>query len=357
MASCTSKDLVLGLLVSIAVGQTAACGSSNSSSLQPGGDDGSVPASDGGTQIFVPQQEAGHPDADLGCVGAMCGDATISVCGNGVLEAGEMCDDGNSVPGDGCSGTCQIEASYSCPNVGQPCVYSLQRVCGDGKVEGDEACDDGNTTSGDGCSSTCEVEQGYSCGADGTCMPTHTAACGDGMVNAGEQCDDGNTTAGDGCSPTCKIEQGWTCPTPGKPCQTLEYCGDGVVQTDNGEQCDDGNLTPGDGCSASCQIEPGYACPAAGQPCVATWVCGNGHIDPGEACDDGNTTGGDGCSADCTILEPGYTCPNVTGSGGPCVLAPANVCGDGVVAGNEQCDDGNTDSGDGCSSTCAVEPG
>ena len=33
--------------------------------------------------------------------------------------------------------------------------------------------------------------------------------------------------------------------------------------------------------------------------------------------------------------------------------APANVCGDGIVAGNEQCDDGNTTSGDGCSSTCA----
>ena len=227
-----------------------------------------------------------------------------------MVEAGEQCDDGNSVPGDGCSGVCQIEPGYTCPIAGQSCVYSLVQVCGDGKIEGDEACDDGNKNNGDGCSSTCEVEQGYSCGAAGTaCTPTKTAACGDGTVNAGEQCDDGNTTAGDGCSPTCQIEQGWTCPTPGSPCQTLEYCGDGVVQADNGEMCDDGNAKPGDGCSASCQIEPGYACPAAGQPCVQTWVCGNGHIDPGEACDDGNAVGGDGCSADCTVVEPGYTCP------------------------------------------------
>jgi cysteine-rich repeat protein len=29
------------------------------------------------------------------------------VCGNGVLETGESCDDGNTTPGDGCSPTCQ----------------------------------------------------------------------------------------------------------------------------------------------------------------------------------------------------------------------------------------------------------
>jgi cysteine-rich repeat protein len=34
---------------------------------------------------------------------------------------------------------------------------------------------------------------------------------------------------------------------------------------------------------------------------------------------------------------------------------PAFVCGDGVLGGSEQCDDGDTDNGDGCSSTCAFE--
>src|SRR5262249_10269704 len=32
------------------------------------------------------------------------------------------------------------------------------------------------------------------------------------------------------------------------------------------------------------------------------------------------------------------------------------VCGNGVVEGSEQCDDGNTDSGDCCSSACGAEP-
>lgn len=31
------------------------------------------------------------------------------VCGNGILDTGEACDDGNSAPGDGCSATCQEE--------------------------------------------------------------------------------------------------------------------------------------------------------------------------------------------------------------------------------------------------------
>jgi cysteine-rich repeat protein len=55
----------------------------------------------------------------------------------------------------------------------------------------------------------------------------------------------------------------------------------------------------------------------------------------GEQCDDGNTTSGDGCTAAC-IDE---------------------FCGDGVVNddGAETCDDGNTTSGDGCTATCADE--
>jgi cysteine-rich repeat protein len=39
---------------------------------------------------------------------AGCGGA---VCGNGKLEAGEQCDDGNLVDGDGCSSTCKYEPS------------------------------------------------------------------------------------------------------------------------------------------------------------------------------------------------------------------------------------------------------
>ncbi len=47
-----------------------------------------------------------------------------SVCGNGVIESGEQCDDGRAPQGgDGCSLTCQIEVGWEC--VGQPSVCQL----------------------------------------------------------------------------------------------------------------------------------------------------------------------------------------------------------------------------------------
>jgi MYXO-CTERM domain-containing protein len=40
-----------------------------------------------------------------------------------------------------------------------------------------------------------------------------------------------------------------------------------------------------------------------------------------------------------------------------CIVArlPGGVCGDGTAAGTEQCDDGNTADGDGCSALCTIE--
>lgn len=81
-----------------------------------------------------------------------------SVCGDGIFDANEGCDDGNLIDGDGCDSNCTLTA------------------CGNGILTGSEACDDGNTTSGDGCSSLCVDE-----------------FCGDGIDNDGnnEGCDDG----------------------------------------------------------------------------------------------------------------------------------------------------------------------
>jgi len=45
-------------------------------------------------------------------------------------------------------------------------------VCGDGFLEGTETCDDNNTVSGDGCSSTCQVELGYFCSTPTGTMPS-----------------------------------------------------------------------------------------------------------------------------------------------------------------------------------------
>src|SRR5207237_8379569 len=43
------------------------------------------------------------------------------VCGNGIVDLGEQCDDGNLVGGDCCSPTCQFEpAGQACAN--NPCI-------------------------------------------------------------------------------------------------------------------------------------------------------------------------------------------------------------------------------------------
>ncbi len=291
-----------------------------------------------------------HSDASL--------DANLVVCGDGVLGASEQCDDGNSIPGDGCSGVCTAEPGYACPTPGWPCI-PVVAICGDSKLGVTEACDDGNRSDGDGCSSTCQVESGWQCAMPGQpCTKAQTNRCGNGVVSVGEQCDDGKVLDGDGCSATCKLEAGWLCPQPGQPCVKLEYCGDGIAQASRAELCDDGNTIPGDGCSGSCVIDPGYACPNPGKPCIRIWVCGNGKVDPGEACDDGNTASADGCAFDCSMVEPGWICPKASdGAGGPCKKARQNACGDAILGAGEQCDDGNVVSNDGCTNTCLAEAG
>lgn len=74
------------------------------------------------------------------------------VCANGVLEAGEECDDGDTDDMNSCSNACKT-------NIPLP----FGAVCGNGVTESGEFCDDSNTASADGCSSTCAIESGFTC--------------------------------------------------------------------------------------------------------------------------------------------------------------------------------------------------
>ena len=80
--------------------------------------------------------------------------------------------------------------------------------------------------------------------------------------------------------------------------------------------------------------------------------CGDGEVTAslGEACDDGNTKSGDGCSSDCKTIETDYSCPTPNQ---PCTYLVK--CGDGKLGGIEQCDPPNV--GHGCSAVCRLEPG
>jgi cysteine-rich repeat protein len=154
--------------------------------------------------------------------------------------------------------------------------------------------------------------------------------CGDGKVEGDEECDDGNIIDGDGCNATCEIE--------------VAICGNGKVE--GNEKCDDGNTSAIDGCSPTCQLECGDGiiqgvCTSGliGMSCAFDSSCDTtkGAFDGGcykiEECDDGNLDSGDRCSSECKL-----------------------ECGDGVVQATEECDDGNNNGGDGCTYDCLVEP-
>ena len=169
----------------------------------------------------------------------------MSVCGDGMLEGPESCDDGNRVDGDGCDRRCRLES------------------CGNGTVEGDEACDDGaanSDTDPDACRTDCTEPE-----------------CGDGVVDSSEACDLGTDNGMvDGCRLDC----------------TVPMCGDGII--DVLERCDDG-MANSDSAPDACRLD----CQPA--------RCGDSVVDMGEECDDGNMDGGDGCTPGCsseTMLDP-----------------------------------------------------
>jgi cysteine-rich repeat protein len=72
-----------------------------------------------------------------------------------------------------------------------------------------------------------------------------------------------------------------------------------------------------------------------------------------EQCDDSNTDNGDGCSSTCQI-ESGFECTSVEAALSSCNLICSN--GNTEVSESEECDDGNVADNDGCSSTCLIEP-
>ncbi len=74
-----------------------------------------------------------------------------SACGNGRLDANEVCDAGDTVAGDGCSATCRSDESC-----GNSIVDPVRLV--NGAIELNEQCDDGNVLTHDGCSSGCRSE-------------------------------------------------------------------------------------------------------------------------------------------------------------------------------------------------------
>jgi hypothetical protein len=121
----------------------------------PGSSPDSGPSDD--TTTGAPDDSSGNPP---------------SVCGDGIIEGDEECDDGDA---NGAGKACLANCTHN--------------VCGDGDVGPNEQCDDGR-----------ENGSGKACLAD--CVLN---VCGDGDVGPGEACDDGegNELAAEACAPDC----------------------------------------------------------------------------------------------------------------------------------------------------------
>ena len=123
-----------------------------------------------------------------------------------------------------------------------------------------------------------------------------SASAGTACLDPGEGCDDGNRIAGDGCSVICQIEAGWSCPASPSVCTLTAICGDGMPRVERGvrRRQHDGRRRLRRRTASS--VDPGYECRVPGRRCVP--ACGDGMKIGAEQCDDGNTAGGDGCSRD-----------------------------------------------------------
>ena len=295
-----------------------------------------------------------------------------SVWGDGMKSSEEEWDDGNEDSNtDGCTQSCTIDDGYACsggsfsgPDICTLCSTvagvvsedkrSWEPIWGDGLRHELEEWDDNNLDSDDGCSNTCIIEEGYEwsggsvngrdtctlCSLTNQSPSDDKRACetkwGDGLKHSSEECEDANAISGDGCNSTCRIEADsfWRtrisdsideCTNCAESGQSLRddidweiKCGDGRKHTS--EQCEDGGTTTGDGCDDNWIIEDNYICHGGSFTSVDTWE----------------------------ICEVNYE-PNTDKD----QWIP--IWGDGLKMEEEQCEDDNTDSGDGWSSSWVIE--
>lgn len=240
-------------------------------------------------------------------------DCTLPTCGDGVVDSGEECDDGNDDELDGCSSAC------------------LLAQCGDGVRQGDEECDDGNDDDSDACTSACRFP-----------------VCGDGIISStllrqtftspvvtnsagvtGHVCDDGGTCQ----ASSCDVVANGAAPEHGI-CQALGFQRAVRVVWGGGEGESDSSMPHAYNWACS-----DYAC-TAGSSTYSSDNCSRSEMlltlecetSFSEICDDGEANGTS--ASDCTAM-----------------CRPVG-CGDGVVAAGEECDDGNTVDSDLCSNAC-----
>jgi cysteine-rich repeat protein len=219
-----------------------------------------------------------------------------ALCGNSAVESGETCDDGNTVGGDCCSDTCQLEPSGSvCRAAAGAC--DLAETC----TGSDPQCpaDVKSTAECRAAAGACDVAE--SCDGSGDACPM------DALEPASTPC---RAAAGvcdlpeicTGSDPQCPADVKSTaeCRAVSGACDVAEMC-DGV-----GVACPvDAFLPVGTECrSAAGVCDLTEACTGADAQCPADVLVPDGtSCEEGDACTDGDT-----CTAGACVAGPDLDC-------------------------------------------------
>ncbi|MFH1503610.1 MAG: DUF4215 domain-containing protein [Candidatus Diapherotrites archaeon] len=279
-----------------------------------------------------------------------CGDGIVNrpteQCDRGALN-GFLCWAGYGSSCDYCSNTCKLK--------------TITNYCGDGIKQECEECDDGNTVSDDGCSSLCKIEEPEepTCTHDVAVRYSYSNSFGTGIAVGYENgiwiegnpvnLEEGNykikyyidnkEEADDNVHIIVKVDSGILL----EESKLIDSYSSKTINLDVSQLCGTHTISveiESDG--DECNLEDNYASREIYVDCniePPAPVCGNNILEESEQCDDGNSVNGDGCSSTCQLEQN----------------PPEPYCGDGIKQECEECDDGNNVNGDGCSNICKTE--
>ncbi len=156
----------------------------------------------------------------------------LSSCASGSFGKKKDCEDGTGLGEDGrCHPVCQtVEDCGDCQECRNFLCHDLQpcpSLCGNGELDPGEQCDDGNTVT-----ETCPPGERICTVCNASCQwqEVDLTACGDGEKSGNEECDDGNIEPGDGCGADCTVETGWSCDPVSEPSVCMRLPGAVVIE-------------------------------------------------------------------------------------------------------------------------------
>jgi hypothetical protein len=270
---------------------------------------------------------------------------TLEVCGNGIIDPGEQCDEGESggpcctascdfrPPGTPCPDGTVCNGNETCSAFGQ-CVPGTPLNCTDNNVCTDDVCHPMT-----GCGHTNNTA---ACTDNNACTTGDQCTGGSCQGGPPPDCSDGNPCTMDGCHPLTG------CQSVGIPgcCITDSQCADASLCTTNERcvnnacvsdpvSCNDDNVCTADAClpSTGCVYTS-----TSGAPCNDDDACTVNDVCMGSACG-GFVLGcddGDPCTTDACSPASGCTHTAIPGCGALCTLTQGAYGVPGGIANGPQ---------------------